>query len=114
MNILKIKEGSQLDQEEITILNKERREKFNSPPLDKSFSYEKDIFFLLLDENNETKKILAFGKLVPLEIPFLEKRFNIFGISSIISRRSGHGFGKELVLHIKQYAEQEQRGVVGF
>lgn len=111
MSLLKIKEGSQLDHEEIDILNKERKEKFNSPPLGEKFPYEKDIFFLLL---NEQEKILAFGKLVPLELHFFEKCFNIWGISSIISLKNGQGFGKELVLQMKQYAEQEQKGVVGF
>lgn len=77
--------------------------------LKKPYKFAKDIFFLIYRD-----KILSVGRLIPIEISFLDKNYSILGIADIASVEKGKGYGKVLMTTIRKYLKQKRKTGLGF
>lgn len=108
---LTIKLWYDLDQGELDEMNKShiREWKISSMVVEQ---HEKNIFFLL---KNDQDTILAQGQLVPINgVIFNDETFNIFGIGGIIANVKRQGYGKRIMLAIKDYLLAQNKTGVGF
>ena len=71
MSQIEIKKGTQLSEEVLNLINKQRKKEWNdSKPLK---NYSEDKFFLLYDK----EKIVAFAFLKDITINYLNRNYNI-------------------------------------
>ena len=112
--VLEKKLGKDLTQAELDTINKYRKKEFDHQ---KSWTKEKlglrkgHLFFLLRDENSA---LLAFCRLRPIELIFMNNQFNILGLSTVISTEKGKGYGKALMKHIIEYVVEQGKTMIGF
>jgi len=105
------KKTSELSKKEMKFMNSWREREFgDSETKDFKKDYPDSLFFFL----KQGSKIFAFGTLIPLEINFLDKNYNILGISNIISVEKGRGYGRMLVYDMIKYLEKEGKTGLGF
>lgn len=110
MNSIDIKQGSELSQDEIKAINHHRKIEFDGEPTEKEEGFKDHIFFLL--KNNQ--KLLAFGRLRPLEVTYQGGKYPILGLASIVATDKSKGYGKELVTNIKKHLEESGLTGIGF
>ncbi|MFA6005068.1 MAG: GNAT family N-acetyltransferase [Patescibacteria group bacterium] len=108
-----VKNAPDLTSEELAVINAWRKKEFNSDtilggPQNKPF-YD-SVFFL----NKEGEKIVAFGRLRPLEVYIGEKKYEIWGIAMIAAVEKFKGYGKQLMFSIKDYVKKYPRTMIGF
>jgi len=109
-----VKEGKNLSDQELEIINNWRKKEFNSKsiiqPLKGGDDWKKK-YFILIDENN---KIVAFARLHDVNLEFLGKGYNILGLATLISIDRGKGHGKKLTLEMKKYIQKINKTGIGF
>ena len=105
-----IKEGKFVSKDFIKIFDKAKQKEFGAGPIKDFSKYHKDIFFIL----KINKKVVSFGQLRPREINYLGKKYNILGLSNIISLKKGKGYGKILMKHLLNYLKQKKKVGIGF
>ena len=109
---IEIKKGKKLSREEKTLMNNWRIKEFGSEKieyLEKFYSPSADVFFVKI--KNKTS---AFGLLIPTKIRYLEKTYDILGISCIISLEKRKGYGKILINAMTNYIKKKNRIGLGF
>lgn len=106
-----VRPRSKLGASEINQINEAKAREFKAPPL--SPQQLKDmLFFLLLDKQNY---LLATGSLITVEpIYFNNESFSVLGIGGIIANVKGKGYGRQIMLAIKDYLIKRQKSGVGF
>ena len=106
-----IKPGKELTQHEIDQINQAKSREWNEPSMgdeQKKIS----LFFLLKDSQNH---ILAQGQLLTINnVIFNHKTFDIYGIGGIIANQKGQGYGKQLMLAIREFLNKEGKSGIGF
>ena len=106
MSQIEIKKGTQLSEEILTLINKQRKKEWDdSKPLK---NYSEDKFFLLYDKEN----MVAFAVLKDITINYLNRNYNILGLSNLIAIKKRKGFGEKLIKYIKKYAKRKT--ILGF
>ena len=69
------------------------------------------LFFLLL----LGKEVLAIGQLLPIEpVHYNHASFSILGIGGIIAKEKGRGYGKQIMIAIRNYLIAKDKTGVGF
>lgn len=105
-----VKAGGELGKQEINQINQARAREFKASPLNEK-QPETTLFFLLLDH----QKILAMGELIPVNpIKFNKEVFSVLGIGGILANEKGKGYGKKIMLAIKNYLISQDKTGVGF
>lgn len=94
-----IKKGIELTDREIDGINTAKVREFKVPPMSKE-QKEKALLFLL----KEGERILALGELIPIgPIRFNNENFSVLGIGGIIANEKRKGYGREIIIAIKDY-----------
>lgn len=107
---VEIKLGKDLSQREIGAINKAKARE--SMPDIKEDDLENSTFILLKDSDGN---ILAQGQLVSIDgISFNNEYFSILGIGGIVANPKGKGYGRKLMLVIKDYLSKNKTTGVGF
>lgn len=112
MSKILIKQVKKLSPKEMNFMNRQRVKEFGA---DATKIWKKDyplnslVFFVL-----EKKSIVAFGLLRPVNLTYLNKRYNILGICSIISIIKKKGYGKDLIQGIIIYLKKTEKTGLGF
>ena len=105
-----IKRGNELNADEWIQMEAAELREFNvqlSPPEDLSHT----LFFLLKDGDH----ILSMGGLREVkDVQIGVHRFTIFGVVNVISNIKGEGYGKSIMLALKEYAASTQTSTIGF
>jgi len=107
---ISIEKGKDVSKEFIRIFDTAKQKEFGAGPIKDFSKYYKDIFFIL----KMNKKIVSFGELRPREINYLGKKYNIWGLSNIVSLKKGKGYGKLLMRHILNYLRKKRKVGIGF
>lgn len=111
-NKIIFKNVSELTDKEIMGINEACTREFHEP-FKKSVKSEssKRLLFLLKDNSN----ILAMGQLITVEpVIFMGETFSVLGIGGIVSNIKGKGYGKKIMLAIKQYLIKSHKSGIGF
>lgn len=107
---VEVKSGKDLSQSAIDAINKAKARE--SMPDVKEDDLENSTFILLKDSNDN---ILAQGQLVSIDgINFNNELFSILGIGGIIANPKRKGYGRKLMLVIKDYLSKNKTTGVGF
>jgi penicillin-binding protein-related factor A (putative recombinase) len=109
---IQIIENKKLTKKQKEMINNARDKEWGEPERkDFSKDYEKDAkwFFVKKDE-----KILALGNLRPIQINYLNKRYSILGICSILSIEKGKGYGTMLINEMLKYLRKKNKTGLGF
>ena len=107
---LVIKSWNELSREELEQLNNSHAREWKTTSISGEH-HGRNIFFLLKDG----VKILAQGQLVPIKgILFDGELFDIFGIGGIIANVRGEGYGRQIMVAIKNYLITCDTSGVGF
>ncbi len=106
-----IKQGSELTSSEIDAINAAKHREWQVPPMGDEQRL-KHFFALLKDQEGN---IQAQGELIPIDgITFDNEQFSVFGIGGIIAYQKGQGFGQKLMQGIIEYAQDQQKSLLGF
>ena len=62
----------------------------------------------------EKEKVVSIGMLLPIKINYLDKKYDILGIASIISVEKGKGYGLTLMGEIVKYIKSKRKTGLGF
>lgn len=109
---IEIVKNKNLTKNQKDIINKARIKEFGKEnKKDFSKDYEPETLWFFLKNKN---KIVSFGGIRPIKIKFLEKTYDIGGISSFISLEKGKGYGKILASQIINYAIKKEKTILGF
>jgi len=112
--IFKHLKGKELNNTQLSVINKIRKEYFNSKtnvnPSPDNDDRNKDYFLLEDDKNN----LLAFGRLHDVSINFQGKNYKIYGIATIASIIKNKGYGKILMQGILKFLKINERTGIGF
>ncbi|MFH0808191.1 MAG: hypothetical protein V1888_01075 [archaeon] len=73
--------------------------------------YESDTLWIFVRDEG---KIVSLGGMRPIEINYLGKCYNIFGICSTISVVRGKGYGKVMIGGMLDYIKQTGKSALGF
>src|SRR3989344_2826828 len=109
-----IKEGKNLTNDELVVINSWRKKEFNSKSVIKPEPGNDDWnkkYFILLNEND---KIVAFARLHDVNLELKGKKYNILGLASLVSTERGRGYGKKLTLEMKKFIEGSGKNGIGF
>jgi len=110
MELIVVKTGTELSEDEIIQINQAIAGEFKAAPVDKE-KLRKTLFFLLVSD----RKILAMGGLVPVEpVSFQGELFSIMGIGGIVANEKGKGYGKKVMATIINYLSKYDKTGVGF
>lgn len=110
MNQLVIKSGRELSQSEIDQINQAEAREFKAPPRQAKDFKTAQFFYSLMAE-----RILAMGKLIPVEpVNFNGEVFSVLGIGGILAEEKGKGYGKQIMIAIKDYLVTKNKTGVGF
>lgn len=111
---IEIKKGKELTKKQLDTINFFRKKEFGSKkpiaPSQDNEDWNKE-YFMLCDEN---ENLLAFGRLHEIEVEVTGKKHNILGIATIISALKGKGYGKILMLGMKEYILGTGKTAIGF
>lgn len=106
-----IKLGKELTQQEIDQINQAKAREWNEPPMGEE-QREISLFFLLKDSRDN---ILAQGQLISIpRVVFNHNHYDIYGIGGIIANQKGQGYGKQLMLSIREFLKKEGKAGIGF
>lgn len=101
-----------LSEEEKTVINNARVANWGKVALkDFDEDYESDTLWVFVRDEG---KIVSFGGMRPLEINYLGKCYNIFGLCSTISVVKGKGYGKVMAGGMLDYIKQSGKSALGF
>ncbi len=78
--------------------------------LDNPEAYANDTFFIITDE----ERILAAGRLRPIELDFLETTYFILGVADIVAVEKGKGYGRALIEAVHARLIETEMTGVGF
>ena len=109
---IKMKKGKALSRKEMSLINKQRIKEFGrneTKNLKTDYPLTSEFIFV-----KEGKEVVAFGILIPITITFLDKKYDIIGICSIISIKKGKGYGKILSRYIITYLNRKGKTGLGF
>jgi hypothetical protein len=104
---IEIKRGSELTKSFKKIYINALKKEFNCGPEE---DYSKDTFFIVKDKN----KFVSFGVLTPVSINYKGTKYNILGITEMISIVKKKGYGKAMVNAMKDYLTKKRKTGVGF
>lgn len=108
-----IVQGKNLSTNDLGIINAARQKEFGSPvaidPKPDNEEWEKQYF---LARNGE--KLVAFGRLHEVDVTFENQTYPIFGIATVIALEKGGGYGKTLMIAMKEYIEERGKTGIGF
>lgn len=108
---LEIKHGIELTVKELDAVNSAKAREWKILPMDENHR-KKTLFALLKDQMDN---IIVQGELIPLEkVSFNGEIFSVIGIGGIITNQKGHGFGKKLMIGIKEYLDEQGKAGLGF
>jgi len=105
-----IKKVKDLTKKEMSFINTNRLKEFGATVEEWQKDYLIADTFLIKDEED----IVAFGMLMPIKIRYLNKNYNILGISSVISVERKKGYGKKIINSMIDYAKPEKKTLIGF
>lgn len=113
MSFVESKLGKDLTKEEIKVINKYKAQEFGTKPLDEedNSKYRKHVFFFVKSEKG---KIVSFGRLARFIMEFKSRKYNIYGICTIVSVIKKKGFGKKLIKAMKEFVLQTDKTCIGF
>ena len=109
---VQIIKNKNLAKEERELINRARVKEWGigeRKDFSKDFEPETKWFFF-----KDKDAIVALGALRPIKITYLDKKYNILGISSIISLEKGKGYGKLLIKEIIDYLKKKGKTGLGF
>lgn len=113
---LEIKKGKDLSKKELDFIVKINIDTFNCCK-----DYEKELKLLKNEEMQSTfffikknNKIVSLGLLRPVKIKYLGKKYNLLGISNMISIVKKKGYGKILVQEMKDFLSKRGKTGLGF
>lgn len=110
MNKLLVKNGAELNQDEIDQIDKAKTREFKALPLQKK-DLSTGTFFLLVDG----KRMLATGQVILVEpVNFNGGSFSILGVGGILANERGKGCGKQIMTAIRDYLITKDKTGVGF
>jgi len=101
-----------LSVKEMTLMNKARIDNFGKKETKdwkKEYPLSSIVFFV---KNNS--KITSFLILTPISINYLNKKYNILGICSVISLDKGKGYGSLLIDSCLTYIKKTKKSALGF
>lgn len=110
---VEIKEGKDLSDEEVQLINKFRKSELGSEsiisvaPNNENWTKK---FFLVREDNI----IVAFGRLHEVDVEFIDKKYSVFGIAGIVALKKGMGYGRELIKAMISYAQKDGKDILGF
>lgn len=108
---LEIKPGTEVTTEETIQIDRAKAREWKTPPISE-FQKKICLFVLLKDE---VGRILAQGQLIPISpVEFNGQSFEILGIGGIIANQKGQGYGKKLMIGIKDYLAKNGKIGIGF
>ncbi len=109
---LKIIKGRELSEDLITQLNdlwiKVYEEDYKK--LQEKEGFKDDLFFILYQND----AIVSFGRFRPITFTVQNKEWSIQGIADIASVEKGKGWGKKLILKMKEWLEEHNEVGIGF
>lgn len=109
-----ILEGKELSKIDLDTINKYRILKFQSKsvidPKPANENWHKK-YFLVKDQQGN---VFSFGRLHDIKVELCKQKFNILGIATIVSIVEGAGYGKMLMLKMKDYIQNTGKTGVGF
>jgi hypothetical protein len=113
MSIVESKLGKELTPDEVKVISKYKVREFGTSPLDEkdNSKYRNHLFFLIKSKKG---KILSFGRLVRYVIGFNSKKYDIYGIKTIVSVVRKKGYGKKLVQAMKEFVINTGKTGIGF
>lgn len=105
--------GKEVTKADLELINKYRKIRLNRTSIwdhNINTGFEERTFFLVKDSG----ELVSFGTLRPVKIYIDNKEYEILGLQAVISIMQGKGYGKILMHSIKDYAEEENKTVIGF
>jgi len=110
MKKILVKKGADLTKGEIDQINQANAREFKVGPLPKKY-LKTALFFLLVDN----KAVLAKGELHPIEpVYFNDEKFSILAIGGVLANKKGKGYGKKVMVAIKNHLISNDKTGVGF
>lgn len=114
MNTLHVFLGKDLSAAELEVINAYRKSEFGSvsvvAPQVGNADWDKP-YFLVKDQG----RLAAFGRLHDtIAVDFRGEQYQILGIASVVAVVKGRGYGRELMIGMKQYIHQPGLTAVGF
>lgn len=107
---IEIKKGKQLSDKIIKLMADSRIKEYGENSKNVKKDELESIFFFVKDRKN----IVAFGMLKPIKINYLDKKYNIYGIASILSIIKGKGYGLVLMEKMLKYLKSKEKSAIGF
>lgn len=105
--------GKQITQVDLDIINKYRKIRLNRKShwdhFENNYFHDR-LFFLVRSEN----KLVSFGTLRQIDVYIDDEKISIMGIQAVISVVERKGYGKILMQEMINYAERENKTLVGF
>lgn len=105
--------GRGLSKTDLDVINQSRIREFGSETLINPQPDNEDwkrLHFLVKSKG----KLLSYGRLIEVEVTFMGRSFKILGIGSIASIIKRKGYGKLLVLAIKEHIKKTKKTGLGF
>lgn len=106
------KKVKELSSSEMNLMNKGRRDDFGKDSIKewkRDYPLNADVFFV-----KNKNKIVAFLVLTPINIDYLNKKYKILGICSVIALEKGKNYGKMLILATINYLQENKKSALGF
>lgn len=108
-----IKKGSDLFQKEIEQVNKIWRSAWSDTDTldpENREEFAEETFFMVYSD----KEILSVGRLIPVELEFMDNTYMIEGIADIVSAVKEKGYGKKVMTAMNEYLEKTRETGIGF
>lgn len=104
------KQGSDLTEKELRQINAAIFREFKVPPLSKEALQDR-LFFLL----KTSDEILAMGVLWEVTpVIYNNETFSILGVLNVVANSKGKGYGKQVVVAMREYAMEKDKTTFGF
>ncbi len=109
---IKIIKGTSLSSELVKKIGAVWKKEFDDGiTIDKKQDFADDLFFIVF---NQKSQILSVGRLRPVHILFLSRKYDISGIADIVSIVRKKGYGKILMLTMYKYLKNRKLTGIGF
>ncbi len=94
----------------IDLINEQRRLNFGDD-FSGDFSRQLEMIYALLLDNDTVK---AFGTLLSVDLTHHNTSYKILGIGNVVAIEKGHGYGKHLMIAIRNYLASQNIIGIGF
>jgi predicted GNAT family acetyltransferase len=108
---IEIKKGKDISEKIFRFIKDSREKEYKCKDQKFQKRDHKDTLFFFIKEKN---KIVVIGALRDIEMELEKEKYNVYGISGILSIIKGKGYGKRLIKEIIKYLKKNKKTGIGF